>query len=178
MAAEVAPQDYAGQRIVVNTAEVEEAAQGLDIAAKLIEQIIKNVHDTWAELKLGWTGQTQAEAEEFNALWQKAMTEMFGSEEGERGALPTIHHMAIAAAANYARTEDSLCRVIYGFGQAVAGDTGEVPAELPLEIPEIKEEAAAPTAPKEDDDFRQRRGGPILEWGRGYSGGGASEAEG
>ncbi|MGC4806697.1 WXG100 family type VII secretion target [Micromonospora sp. DT233] len=167
MAAEVAPQDYAGKRIVVNTAEVKKAAQGLDLAAKLIEQIIKDVHDTWAELKLGWTGQTQAEAEEFNALWQKAMTEMFGSKEGERGALPTIHYMANAAAANYANTEDWLRRRIYEFGQAVVGDTTTVSAELPPEIPEAKEAVAGKPDPNDPaGDDRDRLGGPIWEWGR------------
>ncbi|MFI0793768.1 hypothetical protein ACH4OY_13910 [Micromonospora rubida] len=159
---EAIPYDYAGRRIAVNPTEVAGCAKELDRAATEIEMLIKSVHLIWEDLKLGWTGRTQAESEEFNDLWLLAMSDMFASKDGTPGALSAIHFMANAAAANYAHAEDSLSRTLLEFGQSMAGTSDQTfPGELPAGIPSRPE--GAPEPPAEVPTPRNRTGGPITE---------------
>ncbi|WP_433349841.1 WXG100 family type VII secretion target [Micromonospora sp. CA-111912] len=155
---EAIPYDYAGRRIVVNPTEVAGCAKELDRAAGEIETLIQSVHSIWEGLKLGWTGRTQAESEEFNELWLRAMSDMFASKDGEPGALSKIHYMANAAAANYAHAEDSLSKTLRDFWLALEGEGDR---KLPSAVPYMP--AGAPAPPPEPLKPGPRTAGPITE---------------
>lgn len=120
----------ASHKLDIKPQSITTAATTLAGKVTTLSDTIKRISDTWNNLNLGWVGQTQQEADEFNQRFQAAYKAMFGDDKtpakldeiksGEC-ALGKISALANAAAKTYSNAEDGLTGRYYRFGQQLAG---------------------------------------------------------
>ncbi|MEV6598527.1 hypothetical protein AB0M36_16865 [Actinoplanes sp. NPDC051346] len=168
------PDDYnGGQKIDVSPSQIYDYCVSLDSTINDINAQMKSISDTWQGLKLGWAGQTETEVDDFNTKWDAAMLEMFGDPKADpkktqpqgQSALSKIQGLVKAAAHNYARSEDSLCRDFLQFGGGLAGTrdpSGNLPDPLPDHVPTLPFGAERPDGGA-DDGTRDYQNAPITE---------------
>lgn len=101
-----------------------------------IEESWKSVGAIWAELKLGWTGQSSEEAKEFNDRLQTAQNEMFGKkgateEQDQPGIMRLSRAVAVHASSSYYEAEMTVTKMFDDFLNELAA-----PAESGAQVPE------------------------------------------
>jgi hypothetical protein len=119
-----------GHVIDVNPTPLAANAKALGAKITTLSETIKRISDTWNALDLGWVGQTQKEADEFNQRFTGAYKAMFGNDTTPKDlskiasgecALGKMQALADAASKTYANAEDGLCGSFYRFGSQLAG---------------------------------------------------------
>lgn len=117
--------------ISVKPQSIAAAANSLTTKINDLTDTLKWISSTWHDLKLGWVGKTQQEADQFNAMWLDATTKMFGdpntpadsTETPPQGqcALGKIQGLVNAAVKTYSNAEYGLAESFVKFGEQLAG---------------------------------------------------------
>ncbi|MCB5906947.1 hypothetical protein [Streptomyces pinistramenti] len=130
-----------GARGASNNATIEVDAQllrvfgaqigGPDGAGGLIENLstqVGTIFHVLGDLKLGWAGQTQQEAEDFFTRLDACMTSIFGKADNEasqgNSVLARVAVGLTAAGNNYLTAEDTVVKEFTDFATQIGGGSG------------------------------------------------------
>ncbi|MFG1610856.1 WXG100 family type VII secretion target [Actinoplanes sp. NPDC049265] len=173
--------EAASHKINVKPQSLTTKAKTIAAKQESLTATIKTISDTWNALDLGWVGQTQKEADDFNNRFQAAYKAMFGNDKtpdkladissGEC-ALGKIKALADAASQTYANAEEGLTGSLYRFGEQLAGtynstEWGDPAKPEDHKHPEFKEDIPTLETEKPDpetvDPKRNFTNAPIKE---------------
>jgi uncharacterized protein YukE len=132
--AAVVPSDYSEITMTVSPTMITQAATIVEAAVTEIVNCLNSIDDTLGDLKLGWDGNTAAEAHDFTTKWTAAMTQMFGTKgNASSGVLNLVIFGLKSAANNYDAAETGIINMFSTFGNAFAptGQSGDSTAVIP-----------------------------------------------
>jgi hypothetical protein len=140
--ADIALPDYNGN----TTIDVDPSLLGGPLLAQLKEvqdnvlQILKDVNDTFNDLKLGWVGSTAQAVDDWNQQWQGNIHGLFGKEGADPNKMPPagedyfgkIIYYVKSAADNFTNASDSVEKLftpyLYMDGSGIKDPNGSTSA--------------------------------------------------
>jgi uncharacterized protein YukE len=119
------PGNWDSSTISVDMSTMGTVAQAVLTSATNINNYLTDIINSLNGLPLSWTGNSATLAEDFNARWSSATTELYGTpSDPSTGILNIITAGLGQAAGNYSQNEAAVTAMFKGFGQAGSSSSG------------------------------------------------------
>jgi len=131
------PNDYNFATMSVEPGPINFGSDMINDSVQSIVDALNAINGALSDLKLGWAGQTAAEARDFSDQWKNAMTGLFGSGSGGQSGAPhgVMNQVIVAlrtASGNFSNAEIAITQMFKqlsgGLASSNAADTDPIPA--------------------------------------------------